>query len=197
MDSSLLEQQLDVSEPLQAREEMLAPRGPSYQATAWTPVNRLLDIVDTYTGGRAAICQRFFSFAFIGGIAAIVNIAVFYYMFDLLALPVNDTLRNVIASVVAAEISIMANFQLNDFFTFRRLAGHQRTWIARGVRFHITAVGGSVLIFAIQFALSHLLHMRPIFGQVIALILVLFYNFTLHHVFTYRQVKPAANQVSR
>lgn len=195
MEQSLLERNLEVSDSLNVREVPPAPRLPSYQPTAWVFVNRVLDIVDTRTGGRAAWCQRFFMFACIGGCAALVNMAVFYLVFDVIALPVTETLHNVIASVLAAAISIIANFVLNDFFTFRHLPGHQRSWLARCVRFYITALGGCVLILVIQFAISHLLHVRPIIAQAIALILVLFYNFSFHHLFTYRHVKPAASHV--
>ena len=195
MEQSLLERNLEVSDSLNVREVPPAPRLSSYQPTAWVFVNRVLDIVDTRTGGRAAWCQRFFMFACIGGCAALVNMAVFYLVFDVIALPVNETLHNVIASVLAAAISIIANFVPNDFFTFRHLSGHQRSWFARCVRFYITAIGGCVLILVIQFAISHLLHTRPIIAQAIALIVVLFYNFSFHHLFTYRHVKPAVSHV--
>ena len=195
MEQSLLERNLEVSDSLNVREVPPAPRLPSYQPTAWVFVNRVLDIVDARTGGRGAWCQRFFMFACIGGCAALVNMAVFYLVFDVIALPVTETLHTVIASVLAAAISIIANFVLNDFFTFRHLSGHQRSWLARCVRFYITALGGCVLILVIQFAISHLLHVRPIIAQAIALIVVLFYNFSFHHLFTYRHVKPAASHV--
>ncbi len=195
MERSLLEHSLEVSDSLDVQEVPPAPRLPSYQPTAWAFVNRVLDIVDTRTGGLAAWCQRFFMFACIGGCAALVNMAVFSLVFDVIALPVIETLHNVIASVLAAAISIIANFVLNDFFTFRHLPGHQRSWLARCVRFYITAIGGCILIFVIQFAITHLLHVRPIIAQAIALIVVLFYNFSFHHLFTYRHVKPAASHV--
>ncbi len=191
MEQSLLEQNLEVPHLLDVHEAPTAPRLPSYQATAWSFVNRVLDIIDTITGGRAGWCQRFFMFAFIGGITSLINMVVFYLVIDVLALPVHETIHNVIASVLAAEISLIANFVPNDLLTFRHLSGHQRSWVVRCARFHITALGGTVLIFVIQFALSHLLHVRPIIAQSIALILVLFYNFSFHHVFTYRHVKPS------
>ena len=194
MKPSLLEQNSEVSESSYAQEVPVAPRSASYQPTGWAFVNRVLDIVDNVTHGRAGLCQRFFMFAFIGGLAALVNIAVFYIVFDVIKLPVNETIHNVIASVFAAEISIMANFVPNDFFTFRHLAGHQRSWLARCLRFHITSVGGSLLTFVIEFSLSHLLPVRPIIAQAIALIIVLFYNFSFHHIFTYRHVKPATSR---
>jgi putative flippase GtrA len=194
MKPSLLEQNPEVSESSDVQVVPVAPRSPSYQPTKWAFVNRVLDIVDNVTHGHAGLCQRFFMFAFIGGIAALVNIAVFYIVFDVIALPVNESIHNVIASVFAAEISIMANFVPNDFFTFRHLPGHQRSWLARCLRFHITSVGGSVLTFVIQFSLSHLLPVRPIIAQAIALLIVLFYNFSFHHIFTYRHIKSASSQ---
>lgn len=198
MERSLLEQnQEDIGsvvnqEGSTAPSAPSAPRLPSYQPTAWAFVNRALDIVDTLTGGRAAWFQRFIMYAFIGGFAALVNMAVFFVVFYVIALPVNEPIHNVIASAVAAEISIFANFVPNDYFTFRRLPGHKRSWIARCMRFHITSFGGIFLTFVIQFSISHGLRVQPIISQAIALILVLFYNFTFHHIFTYRRLKPAA-----
>ena len=195
MEQSLLEHDLEVSDSSVMQEVAPAPLLPSYRPTAWAFVNRVLDIVDTITGGRAVWCQRFFIFAFIGGCAALVNMAVFYLVFYVIALPVNEPIHNVIASVIAAEISIMANFVPNDFFTFRHLSGHQRSWVARCIRFQITSISSNILTFVIQFTISHSLHMQPIIAQAIALILVLFYNFSFHHIFTYRHVKPAASRV--
>jgi len=192
MEQSQLEHDLEDPDSLVLQEVPSTSLLPSYHPTAWTFVNRVLDIVDTITGRRAAWCQRFLMFALIGGFAALVNMAVFYLVFYVIALPVNEPMHNVIASVLAAEFSIMANFVPNDFFTFRHLSGHQRSWVARCMRFHITCVGGNVLTFMIQFTISHLLHTQPIIAQAIALILVLFYSFSFHHIFTYRHIKPAA-----
>ena len=192
MKQSLLEQKLEVAHSSETQEATPASPLASYRPTRWAFINKALDIVDALSGGRAGWVQRFFMFAFIGGCAALVNMTVFYIVFDIIAQPANETVRNVIASVFAAEISIMANFIANDFFTFRHLAGHQRSWRARCLRFHITSVGGSVLTFVIEFSLSHLLHVRPIYAQAVALILVLFYNFSFHHIFTYRHLEHAS-----
>lgn len=194
MKQSLLEQKQEVVHSSATQETAPASSLNSYQPTRWAFVNKVLDIVDALTGGRAGWVQRFFMFAFIGGCAALVNMAVFYLIFDVIAQPSNATIRNVIASIFAAEISIMANFIPNDFFTFRHLAGHQRSWWARCLRFHMTSVGGAVLTFVIEFSLSHLLTVRPIFAQAIALIIVLFYNFSFHHIFTYRHLKHAPGE---
>jgi putative flippase GtrA len=165
---------------------------PSYRPTPWKMVNYSLDIVDRVSGGRADWFQRFVSYLFIGGFAAVVNLVVFYTVFYRIPLPVNTAFHNLIASVLASEISIMANFIPNDYFTFRHLPGHNRSWLARCSRFHLTSIVGSLLTFLIEFSFNYAGHVPAMFAQAIALILVLIYNFSFHHIFTYRHVKTAA-----
>ncbi|GAC1402023.1 MAG: hypothetical protein NVS4B12_13730 [Ktedonobacteraceae bacterium] len=161
----------------------------SYHSTPWGIVNASLAILDTVTHGRAGVLQRLTTFVLFGGIAAVVNLGVFYVVFYHIPLPVTTAVHNVIASVLAAEISIMANFIPNDHFTFRYLPGRSRSWTARCARFHVTSVGGSMLTFLIEFGFSSIGHIPAIIAQAAALILVLFYNFSFHHIFTYRHVK--------
>ncbi|MFL5694284.1 MAG: GtrA family protein [Ktedonobacteraceae bacterium] len=168
---------------------------PSYRPTPWKFVNALLDIIDNYTGGRAGLFQRFFTFAFIGGVAALVNLLVFYVVFYRIDPQNKAVAHNILASVLASEVSIMANFIPNDYFTFRHLPGHERSWIARCARFHLTSIGGSVLTFLIQFGFSYAGHVPAMLSQATALIIVLFYNFSFHHIFTYGRVKTAPEAV--
>jgi putative flippase GtrA len=178
-------------------QQVIPLRGvPSYRPTRWAMVNRALDIVDDVTHGKAGLCQRFFTFALIGGCAALVNLAVFAAVTYGIKLPAGyEWLHNTIAEVCAAEISIMANFIPNDYFTFRWLDGHARSWSARCLRYHITSIGGATLTFLIELAFHFIGHVPALIGQAIALIIVLFYNFSFHHLFTYRHVKPAANKI--
>jgi putative flippase GtrA len=169
---------------------------PSYRLTPWPFANHILDRVDKLTGGRADWVQRFCTYLIIGGFAALVNLAVFSLVLYRIRLPFDGTMHgsmihNMIASVLAAEISILANFIPNDYFTFRYLAGHERSWLARCTRYHMTSIVGSVLTFLIQFGFSYMGHVRSIFAQATALIIVLVYNFSFHHIFTYRRVKHA------
>lgn len=164
----------------------------SYHPTRWPIVNRALDIADRLTGGRAGWVQRAFSYLFIGGCAAIVNLIVFYIMLDRVALPVSQNAHNIIAYIIAAEISILANFIPNDYFTFRFLPGHSRSWGARCLRFHITTIGGVIITFVIEYALVHLTPVPAILAEAIGIIIALIYNFTVHHLFTYGNVKQHA-----
>jgi len=168
-----------------------AYRLPSYHPTRWAFVNRTLDIVDSVTKGRAAWVVRFFSYIFFGGTAAVVNLIVFYVALNYIPLHMTTLAQNVFASVLACEISLIANFIPNDYFTFRHMPGRARSWGARCARFHITSLVGSGLTILIQLFFSHVVHILPLLGQALALIIVLFYNFSFHHLFTYRHVKTA------
>lgn len=163
---------------------MPSRRPPSYHPTGWALADRALEVVDNVTGGRAEWVRRVFSYLVIGGFAAVVNLIVFAVMLHLIALPVAPHVHYIIANLTAAEISILANFVPNDRFTFRYLPGHQRMWLARCARFHLTAIGGTVVTLIISVGLNGL-GLPGIIAQAIGLIIALIFNFTLHHLFTY------------
>lgn len=173
--------------------ESVALAGRSYHPTRWGLVNRALDLVDRVSGGRAGWVQRFVSYSFIGGFAAVVNLVIFFLMYQVVPLPFNDQIlwqhgaHWLTAFVVAAEISIFANFIPNDYFTFRHLPGHQRSWLARAARFHVTCIAGTLLTLLISGAL-HFVSVQATLAQAVAIAIVFLFNFTVHHLFTYRHV---------
>lgn len=157
---------------------------PSYYLTRWDLVNRILAIAEEKTHGKAGVLQRLFTYLMVGGFAALVNLAVFGIMLAA-ALPLNDQAHNIVAYCVAAELSIFANFIPNDRITFSHLPGHSRSWYVRCLRFHMTCIAGTILTFIIEYALHYQFHVLALLGEAIAIIIVLFFNFTVHHAFTY------------
>ena len=162
---------------------------PSYHLTRWQLVNILLDRIDHISRGRAGLIQRFSTYFVIGGSAAVLNEIIFYVMLYQVTMPFSHAIHNLIANVIACELSTIANFAINDYVTFRHLDGHKRSWSARCLRFHMTAFGGIVLTILLQ-ALFHLVgNLSPLVSQTLAIGLVFIYNFTFHHIFTYRHIK--------
>lgn len=161
---------------------------PSYHPTRWSTLNRVLDIVDEVTHGRADWMVRFVSYLFFGGAAAVVNLIVFAAGLVLLHGSLNPFMRTLVADVIACEVSLIANFIPNDYFTFRHVPGRQRSWLLRCARFHATALVGFLLTVLLQQFFSHVVHIYPLVGQALAILIVLFYNFTFHHLFTYRHI---------
>lgn len=176
----------DVMEKEEPTTLVAAPgrRAPSYHDTRWPLVNRVLATADQLTGGRAGVLQRLTTYLIIGGTAAVVNLGLFALFGHFGSLKVLS-LYSVISYVLAYEFSILANFIPNDYFTFRFLPGHQRSWLARCARFHLTSLSGVLVTFALSWLFYHPLNLSLLVSQGIALILAVFYNFTVHHVFTY------------
>jgi putative flippase GtrA len=170
---------------------------PTYHPTRWPILNSLLGTVDDVTRGKAGWVQRLVTYLFVGGFAAIVNLVVFTIMYakvwpptaaDTTLLP--RTLHYLAAFAPATEISILANVIPNDYLSIRPLPGHSRSWLLRCLRFHATCVMGTLLTLVISYTM-HLIGLHATLGQAIALIVVTAFNFTMHHVFTYRHTdKP-------
>ena len=167
---------------------------PSYIPTPWAIVNRTLDIVDKVTNGRADWVQRFFSYSFIGGIAALVNLTLYSVIYLFVPVPASQMAHNLIAQAIAFEISLMVNFIPNDYFTFRHLAGHSRSWGARLLRYHITSITGLCLTVLISSMLNLWYSCPRVLFSSYALILVFIYNFSFHHLFTYRRISHKLKQ---
>jgi dolichol-phosphate mannosyltransferase len=146
-------------------------------------------LADDITRGKAAVLQRAVSYLIIGGFAACVNLAVFVVLVDVVKVPVNELVHYTAAYLIAAEISIMANFIPNDHFTFRHLPGHARSWWQRCWRFHSTAIAGTIITYVISSALRFQLGVIPLFSQAIGIIIALIFNFTFHHLWTYRHTE--------
>jgi putative flippase GtrA len=163
----------------------------TYQPYPWHIVNQVLDFVDGKTGGKAGQIQRVLSYLLFGGLAAIVNLTIFGLVLYRYQFPfsVSTQAHNVVAFIIAAECSIMANFLPNDRFTFNSLPGAKRPWLQRCLRFQATCIVGTLLTFLLEFAFFSITHTPALLGEAMAIVIVLIYNFTFHHVFTYRRIK--------
>ncbi len=166
-----------------AQQQIETTQAPSYYDTRWSLVNRALALTDRLTHGHAGLIQRLASYLVIGGTAALVNLSILAIFFHFGSEKI--LWYWLLANAVAYELSILANFIPNDYFTFRRLAGHQRSWWARCTRFHITSLSGVAVTFAISALLFHVVGLAALVAQAIALIIATAYNFTVHHLFTY------------
>ncbi len=169
----------------------VAAAGASYTPTGVAILDALLAWAEERTSGKAGLLQRVFTYLVIGGFAAVVNLLFLGLFYQVIKLHINDTVHYYVAFALAAEISIFANFIPNDRITFSRLPGHVRSWWARCLRFHSTVIVGTLITLAISSALKFGLKMNFLIAQAIAIIIALTFNFTMHHVWTYRGVGGA------
>jgi len=145
----------------------------------------IVRVINKITLGKADMVQRLFCFILVGGLGSIVNLLCFSLLYHFLMQSAVEMVAYFLAFVIATEVSILHNFVLNDWITFRHLRGHNRYWFVRCVRFHVTSAGGALVTLGISFAFFHVLHVPLLFSQGIALVAATLFNFTFHHMFTY------------
>lgn len=162
----------------------------SYHPTRWPVVNNVLDVVERVSGGHAGLVQRVFNYLMFGGFAAMVNLVLFTILYYVVPMPIDHRIHYAIAFALATEVSIVTNFIPQDLVTFRHLAGHSRSWLVRCLRFHTTSVGGVIVTAVVSFSLHEFVGLNATIAQAIAIIVALFFNFTFHHIFTYRRTEP-------
>jgi putative flippase GtrA len=156
----------------------------SYYDTRWPWLNQILATTERVTRGKAGVLQRLFTYLIIGGTAAVVNLILFA-IFNHYGSTSTLTFYAIVANIVVYGVSILANFIPNDYFTFSHLEGHNRSWLARCLRFYTTSISGVVVTILLHWIFYNLLGVPTFIAQVIALILAVIYNFIVHHIFTY------------
>jgi putative flippase GtrA len=161
---------------------------PSYIPTGVAFLDSLMELVDGMTAGKAGVLQRAVSYLMVGGFAACVNLICLYIFNDMVPMPFPWVVHNIVAFLLAAEISILANFIPNDRITFSRLPGHARSWWMRCLRFHSTAIAGT-LVTLIIFSVMHIwLGLHTLIAESTGIMVALVFNFTFHHIWTYRHL---------
>ena len=161
---------------------------PSYAPTGNGLLDGLLQRVDSLTNGKAGLLQRAFTYVCIGGLAAVINLITLFVLYNVIAMPFSPNIHWLIGFIIAAVVSTMANFILNDWLTFSHLPGHARSWTMRCLRFYSTSLLGTIITLILSFACKTWLGMSALVAEAVAIIIALFVNFTMHHVWTYRHV---------
>ncbi len=162
--------------------------GPSFAPSGVALLDHLLKLVDDKTHGKGGMLQRAFSYLIIGAFGAVINLMVLDICLFAGPMPANRQLHWLVAFLVAAEVSILANFIPNDRITFGRLPGHARPWWLRCARFHSTTLVGTGVTLVISYSLHRWFGFLAVLAEAIAIVVALVFNFTLHHLWTYRAV---------
>lgn len=131
------------------------------------------------SAGMRAEASRFAMFLAVGGVCALVNLAI------VSVLTLGAKWAYLPAALIATETSIFLGFLLNDRFTFRRLAGQAGGWWARCLRFHGGYAAGQVLTIGMSLALIATLRLLPVVAQAISLIVATLFNFAVQRLLTY------------
>jgi dolichol-phosphate mannosyltransferase len=121
---------------------------------------------NTYIGARQAAliahALRFTRFGVVGGVGAVVNMAILYLLVHY------GGWNHMAAAVVATEAAILSNFAMNDRWTFRDSLS-SISWVGRMVRYNAIACGGAAISLGVLAALTLGVGMHYLVANVLAI----------------------------
>ncbi len=130
--------------------------------------------------------QRMLRFVLVGASGVAVNLGFLFAFVEFLAAP------KTLAVLMAAEISIISNFLLNDTFTFRDR--HTGPFVARMGMFHLVSLAGLIANLVAYLILHDLIGVYYILAAAIAIVCAFGVNFAGNMGFTYGKRRPAARE---
>jgi dolichol-phosphate mannosyltransferase len=109
-----------------------------------------------------AHARRFTRFGVVGGIGAVLNMAILYLLVHY------GGWNHMLAATVATEAAILSNFAMNDHWTFRD-ARSRYSGVSRMIRYNAIAAGGAVISLGVLAALTYGAGMHYMLANVLAI----------------------------
>ena len=129
----------------------------------------------------------FTKFVIVGLSGMIVNqtvLAILIYIFDL---------EVKWAGIVAIETSIISNFLLNNFWTWRDR--NDQSIIYRFIKYHLVTLISGVVNYIILIWLTNL-GLNALISNLIGIIIGMLINFMLNHIWTFNQVNKSTKNAN-
>lgn len=132
--------------------------------------------------------QKFVRFGFVGGLGAIVNLVVLTACIKLLGI------NELLASVIAIEVSIIFNFFLNHYFTFNgydinRMSENRKIKLFKNMMiFNVGMLGGAIISFATFGLLVRIYELNFLLADCIAILTAMSWNYWVSVRFVWRAV---------
>ncbi|MBE9030885.1 glycosyltransferase [filamentous cyanobacterium LEGE 11480] len=125
---------------------------------------------------------RFLRFGFVGLSGVVVDMAVLYLLHSA-ASPLGLAWGLTRSKIIASEVAILNNFCWNDRWTFKDLAGQQKSvgqWVKRFVKFNLICLLGLTLNVLILNLLFNLFGINAYVANLLAIVIVTFWNFWIN-----------------
>ena len=133
---------------------------------------------------------RIVRYALVGGIGILINegaLFCFMHLFGL-ALPAKSVFLYPIAWVCAFEVSNLANFTMNQFFTYSEQVKdiHGWEWVRRALKGQLTSISAMLISLAVSWGLYFLFHVDEYIASFIGIVVQFFYNFFISNRLVFR-----------
>ena len=125
--------------------------------------------------------KRFLKFCVVGTTGFSVNLG-FFWLLTRIA-----HLYDLVALIIALEISILSNFALNDLWTFRdKRTGGLKALVVRAVKFNMVSSGAVAIYYAVYTPLTRLLEVYDLLALLFAVFVGLVWNFMMNFLWTWK-----------
>jgi len=124
----------------------------------------------------------FIKFCIVGGSGVIVNMGVYAFLTRLLHIPME------FASPVAIELSILSNFFLNNFWTFR-WRNNNSTLRHKVLKFHIVSSIAAVINYALLLTLVKMFGVWDMGANLAGIAVGTFFNYAMNSLWTWKELE--------
>jgi dolichol-phosphate mannosyltransferase len=139
---------------------------------------------------RLRSSATFGKFLLVGGSGVVVNLGVF-------TLLLNAGVGKFIASPIAIEVSVVSNFLLNNYWTFRERKSTQRVRV-KGLKFNVVSLLALALSYGTFVVLSHAFpEWPPQLSQFLGIVPATVVNYVLNSYWTFQKAPPAERRRHR
>lgn len=124
--------------------------------------------------------KRFIKFGIVGGSGTVVNLEIQY----LLTLA---GMYYIFAGVIATEISIINNFLLNNFWTWKdNPAKNKRSFFARLLKYNSSMIITGIAQNLLMIFFTELFNLNDLISKFIAIVIITFVNYIIHYFWTFK-----------
>jgi len=125
--------------------------------------------------------KRFFKYVAVGASGIVVNEFFLFFFTEIV------NLFFVVSSIIAIELSIISNFLLNDYWTFRdRVTAHSRK-LHRGLKFNLVSLAGMGINVSVLYVLTAVAGFYYLFSNLVGIGIAFFWNYTVNFYWTWRK----------
>lgn len=123
---------------------------------------------------------RIIKFALVGGIGVLVNMGILYL------LTTYFNVYYVISSLIAIEVSIISNFLLNNFWTWKDR--NKKSFMMRFLQYHLSvALAAFLLNWLLLIFLTEVFGVYYLLSNLIGICIGMIFNFILNDLWTFKQ----------
>ncbi len=126
---------------------------------------------------------RFVKFCIVGASGVGVNLGLFWVLTRFAGLKENDFL----ALAAGIEASILSNFTLNEFFTFRDRRSAGSSFLTRLFKFNLISLVGAGVQAGVYALLNHVLGIYDLVSNLIGIALATLWNYLVNNWWTWKQ----------